>query len=589
MGDSLPTRNMKVLFLVLAVVSCVAADADFSSETALFSEFAPEENLLTAAKQLHVVSQAHEPVAVHADRILKHAELIQSSDAESKAKAYVHNYKKAKAAIKAATKALMNELHAGHRHDKNALNQGKNFNARVISNAHKNGKNKSQSYKHKTCPAKRHEEEARAAKAKAKSSMHSIENSKVCPVATTWGDMDIDKSRPKYGRALRSKWDTTRAKYVKATHKYNAAKKAHERALKAYQGAIASFHTALKIEAANAHNACRNAHKEYNVLKKSVASNVATRKQVYIALLVVNCYVDNMTSNGAARSFADKARRKSTSMWNIRAPGLPGCPSKAHLVNQFGPSSWRPSRRTCSSHHWHGKRGVLSCATRTAASNDAGVVNTPAHGGYTMTGGGLNNRYRHWNARSAFEESYPYGNQWRCDTGFGPGQLTCYVRACKTNVGGLTCTTRSSRKNGSGTVQVNAPGGYQMTGCGLYNHYRHWNAHALFERIHPNGNGCLGDMGAGYGQFTVYTRACKAPSGYTLSCKNVNTGRANYHAANCPGGYTMTGCGIQNYYGGWNAKSGIENVAQPHGNGCLCDSGFGTGDNMCFARCCKLV
>jgi len=235
------------------------------------------------------------------------------------------------------------------------------------------------------------------------------------------------------------------------------------------------------------------------------------------------------------------------------------------------------------------KAGVLSCATNSAASNNAGVVATNAHGGYTMTGGGLNNRYRHWNARSAFEESYPYGNQWRCDTGFGPGQVTCYARSCKTNVGALACTTRSSRRNGSGTVHVTAPGGYQMTGCGLYNHYRHWNAHALFERIHPHGNGCLGDMGAGYGQFTVYTRACKAPAGYTLSCKNVNTGRSNYHAANCPGGYTMTGCGIQNFYGGWNAKSGIENLAQPHGNGCLCDTGFGTGDNMCFARCCKLV
>merc|ERR1712118_645659 len=69
----------------------------------------------------------------------------------------------------------------------------------------------------------------------------------------------------------------------------------------------------------------------------------------------------------------------------------------------------------------------------------------------------------------------------------------------------------------------------------------HWNKHAGFEQIRPNGNGCLGDMGFGSGHFTVYTRACKAPKGFKLSCKTVATGRSNYHAANCPGGYTMTG------------------------------------------------
>jgi hypothetical protein len=238
--------------------------------------------------------------------------------------------------------------------------------------------------------------------------------------------------------------------------------------------------------------------------------------------------------------------------------------------------------------HHHVHNNQLQCATRTAASNNAGIVYAHVHGGYTMTGGGMNNRYRHWNARSAFEEMMPHGNTFRCDTGFGPGHVTCYNQHCRTTVGSLQCTTRSTYFAGSGVRVATLPGGYTMTGGGIYNHYRHFNQHSGFEESFPHGNnGWRGDMGFGWGQYTVYVRGCKSTVG-RLSCVTRHTGVANYHSVGCPGGYKLTGCGINNHYRHWNHLSGFEQ-SQPHGNGCLCDSGFGSGRNQCFARCCKIT
>merc|ERR1711988_1424475 len=235
------------------------------------------------------------------------------------------------------------------------------------------------------------------------------------------------------------------------------------------------------------------------------------------------------------------------------------------------------------------KKAKLMCVTHKRSSNHAGIVRVGVPHGFTLTGGGVNNRYRHWNARSGFEESYPdTHNTHRCDMGFGPGQLDCYSRSCKTNVGPLSCITRSRRFRGSGYRVETLPGGYSLTGCGLFNHYRGWNARAGFEEFRPHGNGCGGDMGFGWGDYTVYARGCKAPRGHKLNCRTVHTGRGNYHKANCPGGYVVTGCGIRNNYRGFNAKAGVEETGVPHGNGCLCDTGFGRGDNYCYAQCCKL-
>merc|ERR1712093_77989 len=91
------------------------------------------------------------------------------------------------------------------------------------------------------------------------------------------------------------------------------------------------------------------------------------------------------------------------------------------------------------------KKGVLTCATKTKGSNRAGVVVPATPSGYTVMGGGMVNHYRSWNKLAGFEEAFPHGNAFRCDTGFGPGKLTCYSRSCKTNVGGLLCTTKSLR------------------------------------------------------------------------------------------------------------------------------------------------
>merc|ERR1712159_275401 len=120
-----------------------------------------------------------------------------------------------------------------------------------------------------------------------------------------------------------------------------------------YDRAMASFKAALNIEASNAHRACKNAHTEYNALARDVASNVNSRKQVWISSLVVMCYIDNLTSNAGAKRCADRKRRSSTARWNISAPRLSPCKNRATLVKQFGPSNWLPSSRTCHRVHWN--------------------------------------------------------------------------------------------------------------------------------------------------------------------------------------------------------------------------------------------
>merc|ERR1711959_89694 len=156
------------------------------------------------------------------------------------------------------------------------------------------------------------------------------------------------------------------------------------------------------------------------------------------------------------------------------------------------------------------KKAALTCHTSTRGSNNAGVVYATAPGGYQMTGGGMVNNYRAWNAKAGFEEAFPYGNHFRCDTGFGPGRLTCYNRSCKTNVGGLQCTNKSLRFRGSGKRDVHPPAGYTMTGGGLYNHYRGWNELSGFEAMFPKSNTqCDCDSGFGSGRNMCFARCCK--------------------------------------------------------------------------------
>merc|ERR1711881_572817 len=129
--------------------------------------------------------------------------------------------------------------------------------------------------------------------------------------------------------------------------------KVFETAQKAHTEAMAAFTTAVNLEASNAHNACKNAHKQYNDLKNEVFNNVKSRKHVYIASLIIHCYVDNLKSNSAAKSCADKKRKSDTSMWNISANNLAACVPKAALQERFGPLSWKPSSKSCELKHWN--------------------------------------------------------------------------------------------------------------------------------------------------------------------------------------------------------------------------------------------
>merc|ERR1711988_1321935 len=268
---------------------------------------------------------------------------------------------------------------------------------------------------------------------------------------------------------------------------------------------------------------------------------------------------------------------------------LKGCYNKCYRPygrrNRHSVCAYVCKGRRHSARRW--RHSKIKCRTTAAASNRAGVVYAKQPGGYTMVGGGINNHYRHFNKLSAFEESFPHGSNWRCDTGFGPGRVTCYARSCRMR--GLSCTTRSVYKHGSGIAQASLPGGYVMTSGGVFNHYRHWNKHAAFETSIPIGsNTWRCDMGLGSGRFNCYVRGCKPRRGTRLHCITRHSGVGNHHNVQCPGHYSMTGCGQNELRRQWNHLSGFEEI-RPHGNGCVCDSGFGPGKNRCYARCCRNI
>merc|ERR1712036_61968 len=225
----------------------------------------------------------------------------------------------------------------------------------AISTTESNGKTKCVEYKNKACPTKRIEGEAKAKMDAAHTRMRNIGKSKACDSLAhgTWGGMAVDKANPNFGTVVRNAWDKKRGEYVAAHSKWMAEKKVFETAQKAHTEAMAAFTTAVNLEASNAHNACKNAHKQYNDLKNEVFNNVKSRKHVYIASLIIHCYVDNLKSNSAAKSCADKKRKSDTSMWNISANNLAACVSKAALQERFGPLSWKPSSKSCELKHWN--------------------------------------------------------------------------------------------------------------------------------------------------------------------------------------------------------------------------------------------
>merc|ERR1711970_825882 len=314
------THKMRTFLAITLAIACFMAsanqdvDEDFGPIMELV-DMSPEGDLMTTLGDMQKVAPTH--MHFHINRIAKHAVLLQM---DKKAAAYTHNFD----AIKAALKALTNQLNDGHRHDKAALATGINEGTSAISSKKTSGKNKCQTFKDKACPTKREEMEADAAKADAKKKMQNVGKGKVCDsLGSTWGDMDVDKATPKYGDELRIKWDKKRGEYETAKAKYDAAVKKHD-----------------------------------NAIKKDVASNVAARKQVFIATLVVTCYVDNLTDNGAAKTCADKKRGADTNQWNINPANLTPCNSNAELTNEFGPANWLPTSGRCSK-AWHEASGKL--------------------------------------------------------------------------------------------------------------------------------------------------------------------------------------------------------------------------------------
>merc|ERR1712072_93638 len=363
MGDlsiSLQPQIMRVVLLLLVV-------ADFASaEKFLYEESAPsmegtEENLLSVVKELRQATAGtqHEPAAL---RIEDHANLIQ------KAKAYKHSFG-ARNALRAAIRALVSELNSGHNHDRNALNNERNAGHNAIRSASSRGKGITRRYREKACPTKKAQIEAEAARNSAKSAMNSIKRRKVCNLKTSWFDMNLKGDAPKFSAALRNKWDKSRADYLRKLALYNAAVRKYNRAAREHAASMSAFKATVKAEASNTHAACRNAHKAYELLKKDVASNVRTRKQVYIASKVITCYIDNLKNNGGAKNCADRARRANTSRWNISAPKMNACLSKVALQAQLGPLSWRPSKRNCHANHWN-ERGIKERATKERQSKE---------------------------------------------------------------------------------------------------------------------------------------------------------------------------------------------------------------------------
>merc|ERR1712093_317698 len=323
----------------------------------------------SAVHELRTV--APELLQAHVDHISKHAELIQSNLESAKAKAYAHNFASSQKAIKAALKSLNDQLMAGHNHDKNALNQARSTAGNVLKGLKDKSKAAVNNYRGKACPSKRAEESANAKKTAAKSKLDGEKNTKICNIATNWGDMDIDKSTPKFGSVLRNGWDAARAKWLKAKAAWDAAVKAHNKAIADHNKAMASFTTAVKVEAQNTHAQCQSGHKEYNLLKNEVASNVRTRKATFIATLVIACYIDNVASNSAAKACADKERKASVAQWNITPAALAGCESTATLQHQYGPLSWKPTSAACHIHFKPERDAKAAAAKKEKADKEA--------------------------------------------------------------------------------------------------------------------------------------------------------------------------------------------------------------------------
>jgi len=353
------TMRAFALFLLAAAFSASFASQDSIAEgiEAQAPELIDEEPLLeydlaSAAEHLERLVPNDDNLKRHTKLISHHAgtlKLIQAQKALP-GKAYSHNFARARNAIKAALAALTSDLRAGHSHDKRELNKAYNAAARRISDTERRNKGRVTTFKHKACPTKRAEEKASAKRRAAKAAVDGVKAQKICNVATNWKAMGIRGSTPKLGSAMYNKWAQARAQFVKKTAQHNAAIRAHNSARRTHDKAMTSFKVALGLECKNTYRSCRDTHKDYNRLKRDVAANVRTRKEVFIATLIVGCYADQLKNNSGARNCANRKRRTSTSRWNINPRRLAACTSHEGLANKLGPKNWQPTWGNCKQH-----------------------------------------------------------------------------------------------------------------------------------------------------------------------------------------------------------------------------------------------
>merc|ERR1711939_685883 len=287
------TAAMKSCVIALAFVTLVFSapmvpEDDFDYDVAYETEFVQTESasdLKNVVAELKKVAPEH--LQGHVAHMAEHAELLQ----DGKAKAYAHDFAKSKKAIEAAIEALNNDLDSGHNHDVAALKTAAADNKNHVANTDAKNKRSVHGVRNKACPTKRAEEKADEEKKAAKGAMDGIYNTKICGISTTWRDM--------------------------------------------------------AIQAAATLAACEAAKAEYEILKRDVASNVVTRKQTFVAALVIKCYTDNMTNNAAAKKCADNKRSANTSKFNINPPGIGACKSKGENSDSSGPASWKPTKANC--------------------------------------------------------------------------------------------------------------------------------------------------------------------------------------------------------------------------------------------------
>merc|ERR1711977_210072 len=414
---------------------------DFSEGYELLQDVPAEENLLSAVHEMRQFAPKH--LQEHVKVVAHHAELIQ----DSKAKAYAH--------------------------DVEALKVAKASGNKVVSDAGAAAKTRVRVYRDQACPTKRAEESADAKKQAAKKKMDAIADNNICGgLSTTWGDMDIDKSTAKYGTALRNGWDKVRTDFVKAKVGHSEATKAHNAAIAAHERSMAGFKTALGIEAQNVLDACRAAHKQYNVLVKDVQSNVNTRKQTYVAGLVIRCYVDNITSNSGAKTCADRARSADVSRWNINGGTLHPCASKVANENSFGPKDWTATPGKCKgAKERNGERSSKEKASKEVKAKEASAKEKEAKKvEKERTDKERAAKEKEREAKAKVERDNKATKERKAKAS-KEASAKAVAKEAKTDTrNSFTCATRSTKSNNAGVIYIGAHSGYTTTGGGMNNH-----------------------------------------------------------------------------------------------------------------------